>query len=346
MTPLRIGLLGAARISDLAIVGPATDAGHRLVAVAARDRQRAQSWADDRGVERVVPSYHDLVHDPEIDVIYNPLPNSLHAPWNVAAIDAGKHLLTEKPFASNTEEAEQVRDVAVGCTTVVFEAFHYRYHPVFQRLLELLFDQTIGELESLHVNMSTPPPPDHDLRWSLPLAGGALMDLGCYAIHVIRTVARQQGGAPELLAAQAVERAGRPQVDQSAHLDFLLPRGVPASADVTMDGPWDFSITAVGRLGRATVANFINVHTDDRLILDTAAGRSVEHHGLRSTYHYQLDAFAAAVTEGAPFPTDVDDAVSNMRTIDACSTAAGLSPRPAGATVASTGPRPADRTAP
>jgi predicted dehydrogenase len=113
-----------------------------------------------------------------------------------------------------------------------------------------------------------------------------------------------------------------------------------------MDGPWDFSVTVIGSLGRAQVANFINVHTDDRLILDTAAGRSVEHHGLRSTYHYQLDAFAAAVTEAAPFPTDVDDAVDNMRTIDACYTAAGMQPRPADSAVAAAASRPADRTAP
>src|SRR4051812_22881417 len=242
MRPLRIGLLGAARISDLAVVAPAHDAGHRLVAVAARDPERARRWADERQVERVVPSYADLVNDPEVDVVYNPLPNSLHAPWNIAAIEAGKHLLTEKPFASNAVEAALVREVAAGRDQVVFEGFHYRYHPIFQRLLQVSTDGTIGSLHHVQVSMSMPAPADDDLRWSWPLAGGALMDLGCYAIHVIRSVAERLGGTPELTAATTVERAGRPQIDQSAHLEFLLPGGVPAVAEVTMDGPWEFSI--------------------------------------------------------------------------------------------------------
>ena len=233
MTALRIGLLGAARISDLALVTPALDAGHRLVAVAARDPERARAWADERQVERVVPSYVDLVNDPEVDVVYNPLPNSLHAPWNIAVIEAGKHLLSEKPFASNAIEAEQVRDVAGRATSVVFEGFHYRYHPIFERLLQVTADGTIGDLERLRVTMSMPAPGDDDLRWSWPLSGGALMDLGCYAIHVIRSVAERHGGTPELVSAEAVERAGRPQIDESAHLEFRLPQEVAAVATVT-----------------------------------------------------------------------------------------------------------------
>jgi len=327
MTPLRIGLLGAARISDLAVLGPAHDAGHRLVAVAARDLERARGWAQESGVERVVPSYVDLVNDPEVDVVYNPLPNSLHATWNVAAIKAGKHLLAEKPFASNAAEAAVVRGVAAGSTNVVFEAFHYRYHPIFNRLLQVTTDGTIGPLQHLQVTMSTPPPPDDDLRWSWPLAGGALMDLGCYAIHVIRSMAQHQGGTPELISAQAVERPGRPQVDESAHLEFRLPGGLPAIADVTMDGAWDFTITATGASGSASIANFINVHHDDRFTLQTAEGEHVEHLGRRSTYHYQMDALSAAITDGQPFPTGVDDALSNMQMIDACYLAAGLRPR-------------------
>src|SRR4051795_2812075 len=145
MRPLRIGLLGAARISDLAVVAPAHDAGHRLVAVAARDPERARRWAEERQVERVVASYAELVRDPEVDVVYNPLPNSLHAPWNIAAIEAGKHLISEKPFASNAIEAEQVRNVAARASTVVFEGFHYRYHPIFERLLQVATDGTIGD---------------------------------------------------------------------------------------------------------------------------------------------------------------------------------------------------------
>ena len=102
---LRIGVLGASRIAEAAIIGPAHELGHRLVAVAARDPRRAQAFAEKYGVERALASYEDVINDPEVDVIYNPLANSLHAPWNLAAVAAGKPVLTEKPFACNRTEA-------------------------------------------------------------------------------------------------------------------------------------------------------------------------------------------------------------------------------------------------
>lgn len=112
MEPLRIGVLGAARISELAIVSPARTTGDRLVAVAARDHSRAQAFADRYGVERALPSDADVVSDPEVEVVYNPLANALPGPWNLAAVRAGKHVLTEKPFASNADEAREVREAS------------------------------------------------------------------------------------------------------------------------------------------------------------------------------------------------------------------------------------------
>ena len=110
--PLRIGVLGAARIAERAIAVPARATGNRLVAIAARDRARAEDFARTHGVERVLPSYADVLADPEVEVVYDPLPNALHGPWNLAAVAAGKHVLSEKPFASNAAEAAEVRDAA------------------------------------------------------------------------------------------------------------------------------------------------------------------------------------------------------------------------------------------
>ena len=146
MEPLRIGVLGAARISELSIVGPAD--GHR---VATRRGRRAGPGPgrgvrrQAHGIERVHASYADVIADPEVEAIYNPLANSLHAPWNRAAILAGKHVLTEKPFASNAAEAAQVRDLAQGRSLVLFEGFHYLYHPLMQRLMSLLADGELGD---------------------------------------------------------------------------------------------------------------------------------------------------------------------------------------------------------
>lgn len=130
---LRIGILGASRIAGDALVAPAVELGHRLVAVAARDRERAEAFAEKYGVERVLDGYEDVINDSEVDAVYNPLANSLHAPWNLVAIQAGKPVLTEKPFASNRAEAQRVHEAAVAAGVPVLEAFHYLFHPVTPR---------------------------------------------------------------------------------------------------------------------------------------------------------------------------------------------------------------------
>jgi predicted dehydrogenase len=328
--PLRVGLIGASRIALEALIPSAADGDVRLVAVAARNRDRAESFAAEHGIERVLGSYEELLADPDVEVVYNALPNSLHGPWNLAAIKAGKHVLSEKPFASNAVEAREVADAAAGSGLIVFDAFHYRYHPIFERFLAVITGGDIGTLRSLRVRMWTPPPPSDDLRWSLPLAGGAMMDLGCYALHAICSVADALGGRPELVKAEMGERDGSPGVDQWAKFGMALPGGVPALGDVDMDHPeWEFSLNAEGDEGSVTVTNFIKVHTDDRLIIDRHDGSSqVQHLGTRSTYHYQVDALTAAVRHGTPFPTDAADGLINLEFIDECYLKAGLTPRP------------------
>ena len=327
--PLRIGILGAARINDLSILQPARATGARLVAVAARDRSRAESYAQAHGIERVLDSYADVVNDPEVEAVYNPLPNSMHAPWNIAAVRAGKHVLTEKPFASNAAEAQTVERAAEGAGVVVFEGFHYAYHPIFARLLEVITDGTLGSLQHFHVAMEMPAPDPSDLRWSWSLSGGSLMDLGCYCLHAIRTLGVRLGGEPRLTSVDATERRGLAQVDERALASFELPGGATATGLANMDGPWNFSMTATGSHGRAQLVNFIHVHEDDRLIIINDDGERVEHLGTKPTYVYQLEAFTAAVRDGRPFPTTPSDAVANMRLIDACYRAAGLRPREA-----------------
>lgn len=327
MEPLRIGVLGAARISELSIVGPAAATGARLVAVAARDRDRAETFARTHGIERVHASYADVIADPEVEAIYNPLANSLHAPWNRAAILAGKHVLTEKPFAANAPEARHVHEIAQDHDRVVFEGFHYAYHPIFARLLELIGDGTVGDLKHFHVAMEMPSPAPDDLRWSWSLAGGAFMDLGCYCVHAIRMLAAAQGGTPTLLHAAAEERAGLTEVDEWATATFRLPSGAQATALANMDGPWNFSITATGTAGSIHLPDFLHTNDDDRLIITTDDGEQVEHHGALSTYTYQLHAFTTAIRQGRPFLTDTTDSLATMELVDDCYRTAGLQPR-------------------
>jgi predicted dehydrogenase len=318
---LRIGVLGASRIAELAIVAPAHELGHRLVALAARDPQRAQVFADKHGVERVVASYENVINDPEVDVIYNPLANALHAPWNLAAVAAGKPVLTEKPFARNRIEAMRVAEAAETAGVAVVEAFHYLYHPVTRRALELAGDGTLGDITHVEARMAMPEPDDGDPRWSLELAGGALMDLGCYGLHVMRRL-----GEPSIVRAHAKERS--PGVDEWCDVELTFASGATGfSANSMVSDDYSFTIQIVGTEGEVLVHNFIKPQADDRVTIRTPAGSTVEHLGTRPSYTYQLEAFAAHVQHGAALPVTIADAVENMACIDAAYRAAAMEPR-------------------
>ena len=227
MEPLCIGVLGTARISPLSIVSPARATGHRLVAVAARDTGRAEHFAAEHGVERVLPDYRSLLDDPEVDVVYNPLVNSRHAPLNIAALQQGKHVLTEKPSACNAAEAREVREAALTAERHLVEGFHYLHHPVFARLLELIDGGDLGSIVRTEVCMTMPEPDESDPRWQLSLAGGATMDLGCYALHASRMLGRRLGGEPAVIGAAARERRGHPGVDERLDAE-PSPTALPA----------------------------------------------------------------------------------------------------------------------
>ena len=240
---LRIGVLGASRIAEHAIVDPARELGHRLVAVAARDPHRARAFADKHGIERVAGTYADVVSDPEVDVVYNPLANALHAPWNLAAVAAGKPVLTEKPFARNHTEARQVADAARAAGVTVMEGFHYLFHPVTQRALQLAGDGTLGELARAEVRMAMPAPADDDPRWSLAMAGGALMDLGCYGIHLLRRL-----GRPSIVSARAEQRV--PGVDARCDVEVVFPGGATGlSTNSMVAEDYSFTLRIVGTEG-------------------------------------------------------------------------------------------------
>jgi len=327
--PLRIGVLGAAQIAENAIVDPARSTGARLVAVAARDRRRAEEFAAAHGVERVLDSYAEVIADPEVEAVYNPLVNGLHAPWNLAAIAAGKHVLSEKPFAACAEEAEEVRDAGAAAGVVVMEAFHYLYHPLTQRLHELLATGELGALQRFEATLTGPPPSPEDPRWSLSLAGGALMDLGCYALHAHRVLAPWAGGPPRLVGATGGERAGAPGVDEWVEAELAYPSGATGVARCDMAGATtEMTCRIVGTGGEARAANFAVPQLDDRLFVSSPTGDRVEHLGTKPSYAYQLEAFTASVRDGAPVPTDGADAVATMRLIDECYRAIGLEPRP------------------
>lgn len=327
--PLRVGLLGAARIAELAIVKPARATGTRLVVIGARDRRRAEAFAARHGVARAVGSYAEVLADPEVEVVYNALPNALHGPWNLAAVRAGKHVLSEKPFASTAEEAADVREAARSGGVTVVEGFHYLFHPVMQRLFALLDTGELGDLVRVDALIAMPEPDEGDPRWSFDLAGGALMDLGCYGLHAHRALGPWAGGEPVLLDARAKERAGAPGVDEWLEAGLRFPTGATGSVRCSMAHPgFEMTLSVGGTRGKAVVPGFVQPHKDDRVIVGTRAGTTTEHHGTRSSYVYQLEAFIRALRGGTPMPTGPDDAVATAELIDRCYRAAGLPLRP------------------
>ena len=266
--------------------------------------------------------------DPDVEIVYNPLANSLHGPWNLAAIRAGRHVLSEKPFAGNAVEARIVRDAAVAAGVTVLEGFHYVHHPVLQRLQALVDSGELGELRRVESRFTMPSPPDDDPRWSWELAGGALMDLGCYALHCHRLFAAWAGGAPQVVAATGEERAGRPGVDERITAQLEFPGGATGEAHCDMAAPdWEITCRVIGDRGEATAMNFVLPQRDDRIVVSTSEVARTEHLGTRSTYLYQLEAVREHLRGGTPFPLDVGDAVATAELIDATYRAAGFDPR-------------------
>lgn len=324
--PLRIGILGAARIADEAIVVPARTLGHELLAVAARDRTRAEAFAAERGIAKVHDTYAGVIADPGVDLVYNALVNSLHARWNIAALQAGKHVLSEKPLTSNAEEARAVRAAARVSSGRIVEGFHYLHHPVNLRLRELVTSGALGDIRSVDLVLATPAPPDTDPRWSRELAGGATMDLGCYVLDAARQLGLWIEAVPEIVTVDATLRA--PDLDASMRVELAYPGGVTGHCVWDMDaGERTMTWTVTGTEGEATSPAFAVPHMDNRLVVTRDGRTSEEVLGDQTSYTYQLACLAGALQGGQPFPADIDGSVANAELIDECYRRAGLSPR-------------------
>ena len=325
MKQVRIGILGAARIAPVAVIGPARAHPEVVVAaIAARDKEKAARFARRHTIPRVHASYDALLADPEIDAIYIPLPNGLHGRWTVAALEAGKHVLCEKPFAANAQEARTVAAMARRTGLVVMEAFHYRYHALADRMLAIVGSGELGAIRRIEARMCIPLF-WRDIRWDLDLAGGALMDAGCYAIHLVRTLA---GAEPTVVSARA--RLRSPEVDRLLEAELAFADGRTGSIVTSMFSRRLLSVGArvIGSRATMQVSNPVMPQVWHRLRIDSEHGSHTEQVARRpSSYGAQLGAFADAILRGTPFPTHVDDAIANMDVIDACYTAAGLDPR-------------------
>lgn len=319
---MRIGILGAARIAPAALVKPARNVAEAtVVSVAARDPAKARAFAAKHGIGQIHETYDALVEDAEIDAVYNPLPNGLHAVWTKRALEAGKDVLCEKPFTNNAEEAREVAAVAERTGRVVVEAFHYRYHPLAARMLEIVESGELGTIARVETWMCFPLPFFGDIRYQYELGGGALMDAGCYAVHMARLLG---GGEPEVMRARA--KLHTADVDRAMHAEVRFPAGHTGTIRCSL---WSSSLLAIGARVTGTakvlrVVNPVSPHRYHRLSVKGGGESRLEHLSRRPTYEYQLEAFCATVLRGEPSLTPPADSIATMTVIDAIYEAAGM----------------------
>ncbi|MFJ9822341.1 Gfo/Idh/MocA family protein [Streptomyces sp. NPDC101151] len=323
---LRVGLLGAAAIAPSALIKPARQTPRVTVtAVAARERARAEGFARKHGVPVVHTSYDALLADPQVDAVYVPLPNGLHAQWTLKALEAGKHVLCEKPFTANRAEAEHVAQAAdtafARSGLVVMEAFHYRYHPLAARMREIVDSGELGELRHVEAEVCFPLPRFSDIRYDYTLAGGATMDAGCYAVHVARLLG---AGDPTVTAAQMQTLRKDPRIDRTMSAELAFPGGATGRVRASMWSRRVLSIRAraLGTAGELNVTNFVMPQLYHRLTVrapHTEGRRTVRRERMPrtpSSYACQLSAFTSAVLDGGPVITSARDAVATMGVLD------------------------------
>ncbi|KAF5364654.1 hypothetical protein D9758_005517 [Tetrapyrgos nigripes] len=352
--PLKFGILGAAAIAPPALIIPAKTHPEVVVyAVAARDLKRAEAFAKKHGIQKVyggTNGYQELLNDPEIDVIYNPLPNGLHYEWTMKALTAGKHVLLEKPATNTAEETHQMFDLAEEKNLVLMEAFH----PAIQRVKAILDSGELGKIKSISNELMLPAGAmkKDDIRFNLSLGGGSFMDMGCYVLNCLRYLG---GGNPtEILSATAVP-SHDPKVDRRMTTTLALPNDIIGTITSDLGIPWKFGFipsmpqirtTVECESGSVSLLNFVlptlyhtitvNEKNGTRSVtrkekVYTFADGKMEGKGEEwwLTYRYMLEAFVDRLKGRTPQTwITKEDSVANMEWIEKIYEKSGLGARP------------------
>jgi predicted dehydrogenase len=306
---LRIGLLGASRVAVYAMIAAAKDVGGvEVVAVAARDPERARAYAELHGIPKSYGDYQALIEADDVDAVYNGLPPNLHALWSIAAVDAGKPVLCEKPFALSIGDVEAMLAAEARTGRLIMEAQHTYYHPRHARIREIVQGGLLGKIQTIDAQFDVPIPQTPDeLRWDGAVGGGALWDLGIYPLYWLRAA---MGEEPELVsAAHALNERG---ADIWTDAWFRFASGATGSISSSMERDFAVWLKVVGDNGTLHVPNPMspNVQT---LTLTIGGDATEEHFTSRPTYSFQLDAFRDAVVNGAAVQTRGEDSLATIR---------------------------------
>jgi len=316
MSKVRWGVISTAKIGTEKVI-PAMQHGRfcQVDAIASRDAARARTEADRLGVPKSYGSYDQLLNDPDIDAIYNPLPNHLHVPVTLQAMRAGKHVLCEKPIALSSQEAQQLIDAAEEQPELkVMEAFMYRHHPQWIRARELVRNGAIGELRTIQSFFSYFNDDPENIRNVAEMGGGGLMDIGCYSISLSRYIFESE----PIRVVSLVENDRRFHVDRMASAVMEFPAGTATFTCSTQLTPFQ-RVNLFGLEGRVEIEIPFNAPNDQRCRMWHQRGERIENIELPicDQYTVQGDLFSQAILENGPVPTPLTDAIANIRVIEA-----------------------------
>lgn len=309
--PVRWGILSTANIGRAFIRGIGMSAANYVQAVASREFSRAGEWAKEHGIPRTFGSYDDMIASGEVDVIYNPLPNSMHAEWTIKALEAGLPVLCEKPFAVNAPQAREMVNASKRTGVLLGEAFMYRFHPLYDQVLERIGEGAIGQVTSIRSCFTFRLGSRENIRASAELAGGSLMDVGCYCVNLARRIA-----GCEPIRAHAMER--RTSVDDTLMGTLEFPNGVLSQFESSIESQARSRAEIAGTEGMILIespwfpgedhARFIVRKGDHEEVVETPGA---------NCYCLEAEDFVNAFRTHAPLRWAPDDAVANMAVLDA-----------------------------
>ena len=300
---------------------PTESAANELIAVASRDPKRAESYAHEYGIPRSHHGYQALLEDEELDAVYIALPNALHGEWARAALEAGKHVLCEKPLTPTSAEAEELFNLATSRGLILAEAFMYRHHPKTLRVREMIREGTIGELQTIRCSFSfRVADPKSDIRYSSELAGGALRDVGCYCVSYSTFAADAE---PEQVLGYALR--AQTNVDERFYGTLAFAEGAVAQFDCALNIPLNLGATLVGSEGAIHVPMpwyahleplSIYLHKDEKVAEILTPGRNA--------YLLEIEDLAAAIRGEREQLITPSETVRNLRVIERLRASAGL----------------------
>jgi predicted dehydrogenase len=319
---IRWGVLSTANIGRVRVIPAIRGSRNGEVrAIASRSLQSAQDFASSNGIPYAYGSYDELLADPDIDAIYNPLPNSLHAEWAIKCAEAGKPMLCEKPLALDAGEAQRMVDAFAERDLPFAEAFMYRFHPQIMRVKEMVATDEIGDVHSIQATFTFSVRDADDIRLDADLGGGSLMDVGCYCVSVMRFIT---GEEPESVL--GIAHTGEHDVDVNFSGVLRFPSGVLGHFDSGLRSNRTNWFTVIGSEGRIRVNESFVPAINQPTSVDVWRGDKHEMMQMEGADPYRLMAedFAGAVLNEHPPRFAPSDAVAGMRVLDSLKAAAGL----------------------